>query len=216
MPGSTAYPGALDNFETNESGTDPTRLVGLDVDNHAAALNAMQAELGTDPAGSEVTVKARLEAIEADYALESQTPSLDELFASIWDPRTLVTIGGSACIFIARFPVLITSAAFTVWEGANPPTALVAASDTVYWTFTLRRVRGTAAGVTITNIATKTTKASSGGAIYRRVPWTFDDQTFVTADATLQVGDQVDMSWIGTGTPAAPQNLNHTIGYQPV
>jgi peptidoglycan/xylan/chitin deacetylase (PgdA/CDA1 family) len=65
MPGSTDYPGALDNFETNESGTDPTRLVGLDVDNHGAALNAIEAELGADPSGSLATVRARLEAREA-------------------------------------------------------------------------------------------------------------------------------------------------------
>jgi hypothetical protein len=71
MPGSSAYPGALDNF----AAASPTNLADSDAtgrthserhDDVEAAVEAVQAELGTDPAGASATVKARFDAIEAN------------------------------------------------------------------------------------------------------------------------------------------------------
>jgi hypothetical protein len=70
MPGSSAYPGALDDFAL----ASPTNLGDSDIkgrthserhDDVEAAVEAIEAELGTDPAGASATVKARFDVIEA-------------------------------------------------------------------------------------------------------------------------------------------------------
>ena len=60
------YPGSLDSL-TNPSPTDSELTVSHSAQHANAndAIEAIQAELGTDPAGSEATVAARLTAIEA-------------------------------------------------------------------------------------------------------------------------------------------------------
>lgn len=45
----TLFPGALDNYPTNRSTASPTRLVGLDADELASAVNALEAEVGALP-----------------------------------------------------------------------------------------------------------------------------------------------------------------------
>lgn len=64
----TSYPGGLDAF-TNPAATDPLNSATVP---HATqhtdvndAIEAIEAELGTDPSGASATVKARFEAIEA-------------------------------------------------------------------------------------------------------------------------------------------------------
>lgn len=58
MPtGTSTYPGTLDTFAPTRADTD---LSGPDVVKHAAALGAIEAELGTDPSGTAATVAARL------------------------------------------------------------------------------------------------------------------------------------------------------------
>lgn len=71
MPGSSAYPASLDNFAaaspTNLGDNDTTgRTHSERHDDMEAAVEAVQAELGTDPAGASATVKARFDAIEAN------------------------------------------------------------------------------------------------------------------------------------------------------
>lgn len=65
MPSS--YPGGLDNLPTSYAGTDQADVVDHAGMHNAtnAAVNAVQAELGTDPSGTEATLAARLAAIEA-------------------------------------------------------------------------------------------------------------------------------------------------------
>lgn len=66
----TAYPAALDTF-TNPLAGDPTTApthAGQHT-NKNDAIEAIEAELGTDPAGAETTVKARLIQIEADVTV---------------------------------------------------------------------------------------------------------------------------------------------------
>ena len=62
----SSYPGALDSF-SNPSGTDTLDNVTTPhATQHANAndaIEAIQAELGTDPAGTYATVKARLDAM---------------------------------------------------------------------------------------------------------------------------------------------------------
>lgn len=64
----SSYPGALDSF-TNPTATDSLNSATVPhATQHANAndaIEAIQAELGTDPAGAAATVKARFEAIEA-------------------------------------------------------------------------------------------------------------------------------------------------------
>ncbi len=71
MAGSSAYPGALDDFAL----ASPTNLGDSDIkgrthserhDDIEAAVEAIETELGTDPAGASATVKARFDAIEAN------------------------------------------------------------------------------------------------------------------------------------------------------
>lgn len=45
----TQFPNALDNYPTTRSTTDPTRLVGIDVDEFASAINAIESEIGVLP-----------------------------------------------------------------------------------------------------------------------------------------------------------------------
>lgn len=59
----SAYPAALDTGATQEQASDYVRLDwGRDVE---AAIVAVENELGTDPAGSYATVRARLDAISS-------------------------------------------------------------------------------------------------------------------------------------------------------
>lgn len=70
----SSYPGALDTL-TNPLTTDP-----LSSPSHAAqhtnandAIEAIEGELGTDPAGSHATVKARLDTVEGDASWTAPT-----------------------------------------------------------------------------------------------------------------------------------------------
>jgi hypothetical protein len=78
MAGTSSYPGGLDNFAaaspTNLGDDDATgRTHSERHDDLEAAMEAVQAELGTDPAGSETTVKARFDGL--DSALAGKSPS---------------------------------------------------------------------------------------------------------------------------------------------
>ena len=66
----STYPGAVDAFDTIASDKKTSDAVGgrthRDMHNDLGdAIEAVQAELGTDPSGASATVKARFEAIEA-------------------------------------------------------------------------------------------------------------------------------------------------------
>ena len=70
--GGSSYPGAVDTGAVAETPTDFVRLDwGKDVE---AAIVAIQAELGVDPAASNATVVARLDAIHS-RGLASARPS---------------------------------------------------------------------------------------------------------------------------------------------
>ncbi len=56
---STNYPGALDSYSTKVDGVDD--VLAAHINNPQDAIEAIEAELGTDPAGTFTTVKLRLE-----------------------------------------------------------------------------------------------------------------------------------------------------------
>lgn len=73
MAGTTDYPGALDVFDTTlpasqATADDEGRTHKGNHEDLAAAMMAVQAELGTNPSGSSATVAARIGVIEADLA----------------------------------------------------------------------------------------------------------------------------------------------------
>lgn len=90
--GTTAYPGGIDDFST----TSPTNLGDDDSkgrvhserhDDMEAAMEAVQAELGVDPAGASATVVARLDAHDAntDAHIPAGAATLGAVGALQWD-----------------------------------------------------------------------------------------------------------------------------------
>lgn len=74
MAGTTDYPGALDVFDTTlpasqATADDEGRTHKGNHEDLAAAMNAIETELGANPSGSSATVAARIAAIEADIAV---------------------------------------------------------------------------------------------------------------------------------------------------
>lgn len=126
----TSYPSALDNF------TNPTPTTQISVVSHAQqhsnandAIEAIEAELGTNPSGSAATVRERIEAIESDiaaipppvsslpyYSITGGTSDLQGLY---WD-----TDGGN---FDLAFP-----GGNVDDSGKHPPTILVSGSTTQF------------------------------------------------------------------------------------
>lgn len=98
----TSYPGALDTL-TNPTGTDYQDTV-----DHAAqhtnandAIEAIQAELGTDPAGTWSTVKARLDDMEAGV----WAPSDSGLLAANFDPAAMAgstALGANGTVYAMK------------------------------------------------------------------------------------------------------------------
>lgn len=79
----TSYPGALDDF------ADPTPTSRQNAPSHAGqhknvndAIEAVEAELGTDPSGTESTVKARLEKIEDGTRLANDSITAPKIAAN--------------------------------------------------------------------------------------------------------------------------------------
>jgi len=82
----TAYPGALDTGATAETASDYVRLNwGTDVE---AAIVAIQAELGVDPAGADATVVARLDRILAGGATAAKPAAGDVTWGFFYDTTT--------------------------------------------------------------------------------------------------------------------------------
>jgi hypothetical protein len=131
--GVTAFPGALDDFAT----TSPTNLGDDDstgrthVERHndtEAAIEAVQAELGTDPAGAQATVKARLDeharAMVTDVLWTSGTYACNALGTTITGAQTITSVANRVLYFpwwcpnsatLDRIAVEVT----TLFAGAN-------------------------------------------------------------------------------------------------
>ncbi len=114
----SVYPAALDNFDSDHT-DEPTRLVGPDLDDIAAAVNNIEAELGLNPAGAAATVVARLDAADVD---------LDEVADAI--ATILTTLAGKQDAVTAATDAELTAAIATVTAAiALKQDAATAATD---------------------------------------------------------------------------------------
>lgn len=114
----SSYPGGLDSF-TNPTASDQLDSVTVPhATQHADvndAVEAVQAELGTNPAGTEATVADRLTAIEAGLpgapvvSVSAQTGSFT---LALTDAATLIEVDASTASTVTVPPV--TSVAFPV------------------------------------------------------------------------------------------------------
>lgn len=101
----STYPGTLDTFQTDHADGVGEVIDALDINNLADGVNKIEAELGTDPAGSGAgsgaTVKARLDG-EA-----WQTIALANVASGSWSPTTMKYFkDGSGIVRIQ--PLLLT------------------------------------------------------------------------------------------------------------
>jgi len=153
-------------------------------------------------------------------ALQGQSASIEDLFMS----ATLATSGaggpitiavtGSTPVFVAPFPLRITSAALVHW---TPP--IIPTSDVDYWLVSLRK--GDQDGTTHTVLADKTTRLTAGDGLPigtpwpNRIPWKYDTELLVNAE--VAAGQTINFGFYTTG---APQPITGpviaTIGYQPL
>lgn len=114
-----------------------------------------------------------------------------ELASASWGES--VSASSSYPFFIAPVGCVIVASALEVHD------ASIAASDTNYWSITLRRYRANVSA----DIATKTTRVTGGEAIANRTTWNFDASTFHATNKILLAGDILDMAFVPTGTPTA-------------
>lgn len=104
-PAPSVYPAALDDFVTNKVGTDP-KTGHADVHNMlGAAIEGMQAEMGTNPSGSWATLRARLDYLwdETDVPVGGDVLTYDAGTGKFSAAKmTNATIDSSASIGIAK------------------------------------------------------------------------------------------------------------------
>lgn len=137
----TNYPGALDSF------TNPSAGDALDSPSHAGqhadandAIEAVQTELGTDPAGGSATVKARFEAIEANDWVTSARIAADavgssEIAANAVGSSELAdnAVDAAAIATGAVTAAKILIGAATVGSGTGVPEGVVTAAPGSTW-----------------------------------------------------------------------------------
>lgn len=130
------YPVALDNLPANYVGTDQADVVdhaGMHNDERDA-INAVQAELGTDPSGAAATVRARLDAIDADGRwTNSRTPTAHKTSHAIGgsDPLTPADIGAATAA-----QGMLADTAVQPAIGSGAPEGVRVASPGATWTQT--------------------------------------------------------------------------------
>jgi len=148
-------------------------------------------------------------------AIQDSFVDSEDLFVS-WTKETGFTSGTTSLpIFIAPFPLRITSVALSSYQvGTTVPT-----SDTNWWLTRIRYTR-TSVSTAAVNIATKTTRATAGAepageAILPITPWRYDGSLF--ASANLEANDVVSMVFSAQGTPTAIVGpITITVGYEPL
>ena len=180
----------------------------LNLASDAAAGVASRRTLGTGStqaaAGSDLAaLDTRVDAVENDRALKSETPTIEELIVSAH--RSSISATTPVSMFVCPFPLVLRSAAIATGSGS------IAVSDTNYWFVDVRYHRG----ASINNqIAWKTTAATGGQAVAAKTAWTFDDVAFPAVN--LQKDDVVDFGFTRTGTPSNWTDLSLTLRYEPL
>lgn len=136
----------------------------------------------------------------------AKTASISELVAGAQGTDLNSAAAGSAMVFVAPFACKVVAASVVMTQGS------IAASDTNYYTVTIRRWRADAS----VNVASKTTKVTGGEAITQRQDWNFDAVTFDATNQVLQKGDSIDFAFLVTGTPPSLAKPFCQIRYEPV
>jgi hypothetical protein len=105
----SAYPAALDSFATNRAdGTANATTQAADHNNYADAINKAEAELGTNPSGSDATVAARLDRVETSVTATTQSGTSYTL--ALADAGTVVETTNASAVTVTVPPN--SSAAF--------------------------------------------------------------------------------------------------------
>lgn len=134
----TQFPTALDNYPTNRSTTDPTRLVGIDADEFASAINALEVEVGALPRVTTYTGSATLAL--ADYGKVIEVNSTSSSVITI-PTNAAVAFAVGTLIEIARMGTgSVTIAAASGVTIRNPASVLTISPQ--YGSVVLRK-RGT-------------------------------------------------------------------------
>lgn len=135
------YPNALDNLATDKA--DATPEAGDHASHHnalAAAINAIEAELGLNPRGASASVAAALAALVASATLIPLTPKAASFTLALTDAGTLVYSNAAGAV-VGTVP---TNASVAFPVGTNIPLGRYGAG-----TFTI----AAAGGVTIRSIS---------------------------------------------------------------
>ena len=172
----------------------------------AADASATAADASATTSGTSATnaaTSADEAAASADEAAASvaqlleQTPSLEEIVVSVHIGQTI-----SAALEV---PVHVAPYTLEAASLALATVTTVAASDTNYWTVTVKRRTN---GVVFT-LATKTTKVTGGEAITSWRAWDFD--VIPISTNVLLPGDTLTVTFTPTGSPTSIVNPTLTL-----
>jgi hypothetical protein len=148
----------------------------------------------------------------AFVAVPSQT-AFDLLAADAGRIEELLS--GAATPFIVdgafALPVFVAPFACTIAAASLWSQSAAAASDTNYWTVTLKRWRANVSA----DIAAKTTQVTGGAAIAAKTDWNYDSSAFSASNKVLQKGDAVEFAFAATGSPSSIDKPFCEIRYEP-
>lgn len=138
--------------------------------------------------------------------LQNQSASIEDLFVSL----PLISFGEyintpvSFPVFVAPFPLAITSVALAQWQGGT-----VVASTSNYWTV---EVRVNSISNVQKVVASKTTKIEP---LPLRVAWNLNDVPFTNPNCAAN--EIINMAFFPSGSVSALSgNLVVTVGYRPL
>jgi hypothetical protein len=137
--------------------------------------------------------------------IASKSANVGELFASQYHASSF-SATFSFPIFVAPFPLQVKQVSMMIYPHA------VAADDTNYWRFAIRRMRALAN----VEIASKTTQITGGQAIAQRTEWNFDAAAFNATNGLIAKGDAVDLAGFTTGAPVTISGAICTVRYEPL
>ncbi len=204
----STYPGALDNFDSDHT-DEPTRLVGPDLDDIAAAVNNIEAELGLDPAGAAATVVARLDDVDADAAdLADAITTILTTLTGKQDAATAATDAElAAAVATINSAIALKQDAATAATDAELAAGLAGKADLVGGVVPTAQIPAIASGQTVTvasqaaMLALTAAQVQPGDVAIRT---DLSGRRFLLADAD----PAILANWIALETPDAVSSVN--------